>query len=759
MSKNFELLRRAGYNAGYSLEAGQTLKPPTPGTIAPFVPPQSKERPAEWVRALQIIHKHWRLSALFAVVVMGTVTLVTFLTRPIYEPSATLEVDPPGEAFSLNDRVGSGDPEYLETQAKNLTSDKLAIAVIRKLHLDQVPEFSGENRPAERQAAANVDRHSDVALTPAESAALGSFHAGLKVTRDTSSRLIKVSFASHDPRLAAAVTNTVLSTFIEQNFETQHDAIMQSTVWLSRQLDDVRTRMEESNRVLANFQQKIGVADVDANKSTYTEQMAELDRQLTQAQADRIQLEALLNSVKSGSPDALPEIRSNPVVQGLTSKLADVRAQLSQDMVVYGQNHPTVKKLRSQADELQNQLDGQKTAILNSLRTSYAAAHAREQLMNAELKGATSQVNQMARYNALKKEAEANADLYNNLYARIKQAGIAAASNSSTLRIVDEARVLNWPTRPKRALNLMAGFLVALLGGIALAFLREQLDNRIFTPEDVRYWLGASNVGVVPMFFQGHAMPPGNGLRLPVAAGTEKFAPGIRYMLQQPHSPEAEAVRALYTSIMLSSNGSAPQVILVVSAFPGEGKTTVAVNLAMTMAQHGSTCLLDADLRRGRAAAAFGISKVPGLTDVLSGAATLDQTLVPVPGVAELTVVPAHAGHVQAGQLVCSEAMQAVIQQLRQRFRFVVIDSAPLLPFADGRSLSTLADGLIFVSRSAVTTREVVQRSLELLHEVHAAPVLEFVLNAADLRSANYRYYQYGYDYYEPSTSVDGSGH
>jgi polysaccharide biosynthesis transport protein len=297
--------------------------------------------------------------------------------------------------------------------------------------------------------------------------------------------------------------------------------------------------------------------------------------------------------------------------------------------------------------------------------------------------------------------------------------------------------------------------LAALVGGVAVAFLREQFDTRIFTAEDMRIWTGSTNVSIVPLFL---AAPDGKRLPLPAENGGEaivasdngKLPPGVEFLLERPHSPEAEALRSLYTSVMLSRSETPPQALLVVSSFPGEGKTTVAVNLAIAMAQHGSTCLVDADLRRGRVASALGIPSKLGLTDVLNGTTSLDRVLVRVPSVPNLTVVPAHAGSIRAGQLVCSDLMPKVLEDLRRQFQFIVIDCSPLLPFADGRVLSSMADGLIFVGRSGITTREVVQQSVDLLNGVNAAPIIEFVLNAADLSSPQYRYYQYGYEYYEP---------
>jgi capsular exopolysaccharide synthesis family protein len=221
-----------------------------------------------------------------------------------------------------------------------------------------------------------------------------------------------------------------------------------------------------------------------------------------------------------------------------------------------------------------------------------------------------------------------------------------------------------------------------------------------------------------------------------------------RFFLDAPSSPEAEALRSLCTSMMLSSSGRPPQVVLVVSSFPGEGKTTVATNLAMAMARQGSTCIVDADLRRGHIASAFGISTELGLSDVLEGAIPVERAMVSVPNVAQLTALGSNAGNVSAGQLVCSQAMREVVLELRQRFQFVIIDSAPLLPFADAQALSTVVDGLVFVGRSGITTRHAVRRSLELLQQVHGAPILQFVLNGADVNSNDYQYYRQGYNYY-----------
>jgi polysaccharide biosynthesis transport protein len=748
VSRNFELMRQAGKGIGQRKPSHMTVDRMENSTVqqAMATPELGDDKGSEWMRAMGILQKHWRRSALFAGVVMLTVIGINVFTRPVYEATARVEIDPSGEKFSLENNAGGPiDAEYLETQSQVMQADSLAIAVIRKLRLDQNPALMGDADTTER---ANLKSSDTQQLTPEESTALARFKGGLKVRRDTASRLILVSFTSPDPQLAAQVSNTLVQSFIDQSFQNRHDAVLKSSEWLSRQLDDIRKKMEDSSQALTQFQQSIGVADLDANKSTFTEHMGELSRQQTQAQSERIQIQALLKNVSD--PDSLPEVRNNPVMQQLSQKLAEQKAALSQTLVVYGSNHPTAKKLQSEVDELQSQMNSQKKAIVNSLRASYAAAEARESLMAAEMKGTGKELDKVARYVTLKKEVEANVELYNSLYGKIKEAGISAASKSVDIQVVDPARVPDAPIRPRPLLNLAVGLLAALIGGIGLAFIFEEFDNTLHSPEDIRRWIGSANVSVIPAISEREshegrlAWPKRIVETLPVPA---EDSLANTFFLERRNSPEAEAVQALYASIMLSWPNNPPQTLLIVSAIPGEGKTTVALNLSYALAQHGNTCLVDADLRKGRVASTFGFSAGQGLGDVLNGEAMLENSLLEVPGISNLFVLPAGRSRGNFGQLICSEKMEQTLGGLRERFGFVVIDSAPILPFVDGRALSTLVDAVVLVGRAGVTTRQAMRRSVELISEVHGAPILQVVLNGADMGSADYKY-NYGYSDY-----------
>jgi polysaccharide biosynthesis transport protein len=725
---------------------------------------------SEWRRYLDTLKAHWRLSAICAALVFFTVTVVAFTQKPVYEPTATVEIDPPGvEPFSQAPQVSdSDDTEYLATQAKNMESDELAVAVIRSLHLDQRSDFVGTGKvsllsrlnvfrrfakPQKDSLAQGTDEVAGAPqLSKTENAALRSFRSNLTVTRDTGSRLVSVKFASYDPRLAALVTNTLVNSFIDRSYKTRHDTAMQSSTWLSKQLDDVREAMQSSNGALAEYEKAWVIVDLgedEKQQSTFSQKIAELTTQLAQAQAERIQLESYLNEIKAGNGDSLQQVGDDPVSRGITAKLADVRTALAESVVVYGQNHTNVKKLQNQADELEAQLKAQRQAILGRIQTSYGAAQAREHLLSQEMNRAMGQVGHMGQYNVLKKEAQGNRELYNALYARVREAGISAESKSINIRLMDPARILDSPTRPDRLLIVAVGFFVALLGGAMIAVVKEGFDSTIHNPDDLRMLTGISAISIIPTFeskWSSGAMMSARNLGLLENRMNCQTVASQRLALERHGSPEAEALQGLHTSIMLhrrSNSSSPPQVIQMVSSFPGEGKTTLAVNMAVALSKHGKTCLVDADLRRPAIANWFGLHPKQGLGEVLMGSASVKEVVTDLRGQQNLSVLPACVLTGDPGQLFLSPSMQMIVRALRQQFQYVVIDSPPIIPYAEGRAIASLADGLVLVGRDGLTTREAMARSIELLAHVNAAPIIEVVLNAAGHMSLESRY-RYG---------------
>jgi polysaccharide biosynthesis transport protein len=700
-------------------EVAATFPPPCPHLTTAF---------PEWQQFLRPLRTYWRSCTLFAAAFFTIVAIITYSITPVYESTARLEIDPPGlETFSLTpDKSNPQDPQYIETQAAILKSDGLAIAVIRNLRLDGNAIVVG--KPA-RAAATSADGATQ--LSAPENLALKYYQEHLNVSSIRNSRLLEVRFASPDSQLSAQVVNTLVESFIQENYEARYDAVMHASEWLSRQMDDIRKKADASTRALTNYQKAHGIVVVDEKQSSVSQKIADLNHQLTQAETDRIQLEAYLKGIRAGQQESLPQIRENPMMQALTQHLIETEAELSQVQTVYGENSSNVQKLKHRIDELQSRIAAEETKIVREITTNYEAARSREKLMSQEIMGATQEMSAMAQYNSLQREAQRDADLYNSLYARIKEVGITAASKSSNVRVVDKARVLDRPTWPRRGRCLVISLVLALLGGVVFAFVREGFDNSIRTAADVEKWTGLTSLTLLPT------------MKTRLSDTSMKQGMSAQAFLDQPFSLDAEAVRNLQTSILLSNPDKSPRLLLIVSPFPGEGKTTVAVKLAVALSRRGRTCLVDADLRKSGVAAVLHLNWESGLSDVLRGSVDLRNGLIAVPNRPGLEVL--HAGPLSPDldHLLSSSRMRNLVQELRDSFEYVVIDSPPLGPYADGRVLSSLVDGVILVGRCGSTTRQAIARCAHMLATLRA-PVLGVVLNDVDLSSPDYQHYPYG---------------
>jgi succinoglycan biosynthesis transport protein ExoP len=697
---------------------------PTPGEIVaePIYRYGISNTNGEWQHYFRVLKNRWRSAALCAAAIFSVVAIITYSITPLYEATARLEIEPPGlETFSLGtDNSGTRDPDYMDTQAELLKSEALAITVIRKLALDREAIMVGKH--ISEKANARLNRQFQ--LTPAENVALKYFQAHLTVSPLHKSRVLEARFATPDPNVSMRVINTLVDLFVEDNYKARYDAITRASDWLSHQMDDIRDNAKASNQALADFQNTHGIVDVDEQQSSVSQKIAELNRQLTQAKTDRIQLEAYITGIQAGHQESLPQIRENSMMQVLTQHVIENRAELSNAQTIYGEKSPNVQKLEHQIDELQSQILAEEQKTIREIQTNYEAARVREELVSREIKGTTKEMTEIAQYNSLKRQAQRDADLYASLYARVKEAGIVTASKSSNVRVVDQGRIADKPTTPHRRLNLALGLVLGLIGGLAIAFVREGLDSSVRTVEDIERRIGLPSLTLLP---HSNVMLKGTFTGLRASSFFEK-----------PFSPEAEAVRNL-RSILLANPDSPPRLLLVASPLPKEGKTTVAINLAFALCHIGPTCLVDADLRKSGVAAALHLKPAHGLTDVLRGSVPLNEALTEIAHFSQLAILTAGSPSEDFDQLLVSERMRSILQALNESCRFVVIDSPPLIPYADGRMLSSMVDGVILVGRYGSTDRELIARSAEMLATMHAT-VLGVVLNGVDIKSPDYRY-------------------
>ena len=765
----------------------QPFEPQLPATedrrielLRGYPKPEENEEGA-YLRTYWRILRNRRWTVLSAVaVVLTLVTIYTVRQKPVYQASSLLEIEqenPNVVTLQQIFQISGVSEDYLNTQFKILKSDSLARQVIQKLHLDLAKAF----HPAPRhwfwestKQEAPVDPA--VLTSPAhEQAILRSFGSGLEVTPVPQSRLVTVSFNSPDPKLAAAIVNTLVSCYVEQNFEAHWKASQQASTWLSQQLDSLKIKLEKSEDNLQAYAQANGLLFLEdsggQNEDIVNQRLRQLQDELTQAQADLYQKESLDHLVQAGDYAALPGVFDSQTMQQLTVQLAGLEQEQAKLAPNFKPSYPKMQEIQSQIDRIQKFLEQQRRQAARHIQDEYVAAQRRVALVQAAFGQQQKQANDVAEksveYNILKREADSDKQLYDGLLQHLKEAGVSAGLKASNIRVVDAAVPPIAPMNRRLLFNLAVGLFVGLIGGISLAFLLEHMDDTVKTPDDIEAFLRAPALALIPtgrgpnlgkMAFRkaepepfpalqglslreppqktspnGHGAPNGNGwLRVDSPAFFS--------------SPLAEAFRNLRTSVLLSTAVRPPQSLVFVSAEPAEGKTTTCGNLAISLAQLGKRVLVvDADMRRPAIHEFFHLSKSVGLVNYLAGEPDW-RALVQPSGLARLDCLVCGPVPPNPSELIFSTPMRGLIQGASAEYDLVLLDAPPLLDVADGRILSTIVEGTIMVVKGSATPREMVRRAEIYISEV-GGHLIGVVLNDVNLRRDGYHYYS-GYKYY-----------
>src|SRR6266481_6010329 len=703
---------------------------------------------------LLILRKHQWLILSFILAVVTITAIGTFRMQPVYIATARIEIDRenssilPFQGTDSYDYVSDLD-NYIETQSKILTSETMALQTIRSGVLSGQTDFASDPSASDALSTGSLANRNP----PPE---LGSFLASLGVKRVPNSRLMDVSFESTNPLLGAQIVNAHIKNFIEQNFQSRYEATTRASTWLTDQLSELKIRVEKAEDARITYERQNQIWALDDKQNVTTQRLADLNKQLTEAQSERMRKQSLFEFAKAGDIDSVPQIRDNPAVQDLLRKRADINAQFIDASTQYGPNFPKVQRLQSQLKEFDTSIEKEKKAVMARLQSEYAEARQREQLLSQALDQQKTEVNQMSermvQYSILKREAEANKALYDGLLTKLKEAGISAGLRSSNIRVVDPALVPKYPSKPQKSRNISLAILVGLVGGIGLALLREYLDNTVKNPDDIENLARLPSLAVVPAF----ASEDGTGKRGRFMSGASSNGHEKRIELVAQHLPKSqmsEAFRALRTALLLSQADHPPQVILVTSALPREGKTTAAANLAVTLAQLGDrTLLIDADLRKPGVGRLLNMSdgKYAGLSSYLAGVSSLELVAVPHPLIPNLVAIPTGPLPPNPADLLSSHKLADALRELRSQYKFIVIDSPPIMAATDAVILSVQTDGVVLVVRSGETPKEAFTRARDLLTSVKCR-LLGVVLNAVDSTAPDYyysyRYYPYSYGY------------
>ena len=727
----------------------------------------------EYVRVL--MKRKWTVLACL-ITIFSVVAIASLKMTPVYEASGSIEIDKPDSGLvnfnnSPTFNVDYYDPTELETEVMIMQSDLLALQIVKELALDRRPEFGGK-------APAIVFLSLDLAPDPLQadtartSSLLSGFRGNLKVNLSPNTHIIKVSFRSPDKELAANVVNTLMETYRDNNFKSRFDSTMQASDWLTKQLVDLQMKVETSQEKLVHYQKEHEILGIDEKQNITTQKLDELNKALTSAESERMDKESVYRLVQAGDTESISSAASvlddagagsqsaSTLLETLRTREADLKIQAADLNTQFGPAYPKLAQINNQLKEIDIQLLAETKKVSGKIKGLYMAALQRENMLHDALEKQKQEANKLnesaIEYSLLKRDLDTNRQLYEGLLEKLKQAGVSAGLRSNNFRIVDSARVPNYPIEPNIPRNLSFAFMLGLTSGVGLAFVLEGLDNTVRTTEQAQMISGLPPLGMIPLGSRT-AREGANSKRLVIASSSKESVELITQV--RPQSQMAESYRALRTSLLLSNLGAPPKVIMVTSALPQEGKTTTSINCAVVLAQKGIRVLLiDADLRRPSIHKTLGMGPRSGLSNVLTGSATLETAITRSPILPNLDVLPAGTPPPNPAELLASVNMRNVLEELRGHYDHIVVDTPPTLSVTDAVVLSPRADAIVLVIRSGQTTKQALRRSRDILTQVNAK-VSGVLLNAVDLSSPDY-YYYYEYQgkyagYYRDQPSHD----
>jgi capsular exopolysaccharide synthesis family protein len=693
-----------------------------------------------------------------------------FTAIPVYEATTRLIIEKENpNVVSIQEvmAVDASGGDYYQSQYKIIKSRTVAREVIRRLHLGKSEEFFPEPkddfvsnlRRSVRQTIAfwkdsivsllKTQKETVTSATSEEyeqdSGLVSSFVGRVEVEPLKGSRLVDVSFQARDPVLAAKIVNTLASAYIDQNLEIKLAAVKDAVRWLHGRIEEERTRVEKAEVALLRYKEEHHIiTDFSSDTERITAQkLAQLNAKVVEAESRRVEAETRYKQAIAlkGSPDLLdsiPEVLNNELIRQIKSMEVELYKRMSELSKKYGQKHPRMVAIKSELITLQKRRIQEVNRVINSLRNEYLVALAREKSLKVSLatqKKESLQLNQKAiEYGVLRREAESARHMYELLVKRFKETTVTEDMRTGNIRVIDRAEVPGGPVNIKKKRMMLLAIIVSLFVGIGLAFFFEYLDNTIKIPEDVSQYLKIPYLGHVPLFSKESKGKPNDD------ANPELVT------FHSPLSASSESYRGIRTNILFSSAESAPQVILLTSARPLEGKTITTANLAVTFSLADSkVIILDCDMRKPKMHKLFGASKDCGISNLLVGSSDLEAAIFHT-RIPNLDIIPCGPIPPNPSEILGSTRMVSLLNELRNQYAYILIDSSPTTAVTDPVVLSKSVDGVLLVIRAGDTAKEFVLTSVSQYRAI-GVRILGAVLNGVDMGRNGYYYYQY-YRYY-----------
>jgi capsular exopolysaccharide synthesis family protein len=726
----------------------------------------------------RVIRKHKRLIALFFFTVVVTVGVGTLLMTPIYTSQTTLLIEEKGPQIVdikqvLSESIGATDKhDYYDTQYEILKSASIAAQVIREQHLASNKIFTGEERTG--IVAGSWSSLKQWLKTQAWVRAIRSWFDGepesseeilTKLTRVylkdyldveplKNTRLVRIAFSTPDRDLSTQLANAHAQAYIRQGLQFRALANADAEQFLEKKLAELKGRVEKSEAALNDYRRDKGIISLDDKENVVVDRLADLNKRLTEAEADKITLQSQVQLIRRRAFDSLPAVINNPLITSLKTELSKLEGEYANLSAEYNLGYPKFAQVKAQLDQTRKRLRDEIQSVVGGIESAYLAADAKDkglrQKMTEQRNAALQLKDASVEYAILAREVETNNQLYNSILQRTNEMRVAGAITSSNVYVVDEAKPPLEPSRPRRALNLLIGVLLGAMGGVALAFFVEYLDKTVSRPEEIERYFHLPTLAVVPDFFTAGKrdkaslldVANGNGFAgiSPNGSGNGRSHGNELVIDQAPMSLVAESYRALQTSMLLSQAAEPPRVVLFTSGLRDEGKTATAVNTAIVFAQmEAKVLVIDADLRMSACHKRLFLERAPGLAELLTGQRTAEE-VIKATLTDNLYVITGGAVPPDPVKLVGSRKMHEVITGLREQFDYIFIDSPPLIAVSDAVRLSTMVDGVVLVVKGEETPRDVLKDACARLQYAQAK-VLGVVLNRVDMNNGDYHYY------------------
>ena len=660
----------------------------------------------------------WRIVS-FCVVVVAATLAVSYRLTPIYEATTTIDIDrqTPSDVVgqdSVRSALNDSD-QFLATQMKLVESDSVLRPVDQRLGLRSIEKQSSADGSLEGEAApVKLNR--------------------LRVARPPNTYLMLIHYQSEDPVLAADASNAIAQSYLEHTYNIRVRSSANLANFMERQMDELKVKMERSGRALTVFERDLHLINPEEKTNILASRLLQLNTDYTAAQTERLRKQAAQESVSEGSPEAALATPQGEALRKLAERVNEARERVAEARAFYGANHPEFRRAQATLDQVEKAFETTRAEIVRRVEIEFAESQRREQMgadAVAQVKSEYDNINARSfEYLALKREADADKTLYDELVRKIKQAGINAGFQNNVVRIADPARPPLKPVFPNIPLNGLLALLFAALLSIGGAVVADMLDKTIRDPEQVARTLRTEVIGSLPLMKTG-----GDGRMLGAVAEHES-------------SGFNESIRTIRNSILLASFERRYRSLLVTSAAPGEGKTTTAVHLAQAHAEQGQrTLLMDGDLRRPSVHRNFNLPSAVGLSNVLLGEIPWRDAVVAIKGLAGLNVLPAGPPARRAGDLM-GRGLVELLEAAMAEYDLVILDAPPLLGFAEPMQMATAVDGVIVVARAGKTSRKAVATVLAILNRLRAK-VVGLVLNEVHKElSDSYQYYGYYSSYY-----------